>query len=199
MINIRKVVVLTTLLLSGLVSSASATVIVDTGPGPAEGGGWSLYDTSWLGAGFSLLNNTTLTDIYGWMAGVGTAHIGIYDDGGGLPGGELFSSQFTLESTNDWYGLSGLDWGLAAGDYWVTFEVRSDDSLVSGSMPEPSANPLPTAYRNLSSSSFSWQGPNSLEIGVLIEGTPVPEPSTFILLGAGLAGLGFVVRRRKKE
>jgi len=28
---------------------------------------------------------------------------------------------------------------------------------------------------------------------------PVPEPSTIILLGGGLAGLAFVVRRRKKE
>jgi hypothetical protein len=28
---------------------------------------------------------------------------------------------------------------------------------------------------------------------------PVPEPSTFLLLCAGLAGLGFVARRRRKE
>ena len=30
-------------------------------------------------------------------------------------------------------------------------------------------------------------------------GTVVPEPSTFLLLGAGLAGLGIVIRRRRKE
>ena len=29
--------------------------------------------------------------------------------------------------------------------------------------------------------------------------TPIPEPSTFLLLGGGLAGLAFAVRRRRKE
>jgi hypothetical protein len=32
-----------------------------------------------------------------------------------------------------------------------------------------------------------------------LNGTPVPEPSTFLLLGGGLAGLAFVVRRKRKD
>ncbi len=42
-------------------------------------------------------------------------------------------------------------------------------------------------------------GPSFLYIDNVRAPAPVPEPSTFLLLGVGLAGLGFVVRRRRKE
>ena len=123
--SILKTVVLTVLLLSGVASSADAIKIVDTGPGLNSTSGWTLFANQSLGAEFSIANNMALTDIEGWIYprdGVGgTGHIGIYTDGGEIPGTELFSSQFDIISPDpdspDWYGLNDLNWILGAGTY----------------------------------------------------------------------------------
>ena len=66
---------------------ASATLIIDTGPGPF-GGGWDLDAHQWLAAEFSLGASFTITDVQGWIGNgqqsqiTGTVTAVIYTDGG---------------------------------------------------------------------------------------------------------------------
>jgi len=61
---------------------------------------------------------------------------------------------------------------------------------------------LDSGYRYIKLAAWSEFGnPDELyepEIDA-VAGIPIPEPSTFLLLGGGLVGLAFVVRRRRKE
>jgi hypothetical protein len=77
------------------------------------------FDTQY-GAQFTSLYEATLT-------------IGIASDAGSLPGSLLFQSSTTVHGSQaaGWSGLTGLDWGLLPGTYWITFS--STDAL--GYMP----------------------------------------------------------------
>lgn len=204
---------LTSICLFAAALPAQSALLVDTGPGPAglPGNLWVFNGGDKLAGQFTLATDTSIGSIQGWM-GIDTFvtsgfnfDIHIYSDLHGLPELSMFSgSAFAAAPTNvpageeygfDWHGLSGLNWNLAPGTYWVTFE--GTNPIQSALMPGPSVNPLARYSTNTVVTNGAWVAADDLKLGIRIEGSPVPIPSAIWLLGSGLFGLiGFAARRQ---
>lgn len=168
------------------------------GPGSSGVGGWTLAETQWLAAQFSLGAATTITDVQGWIGGgPGSATAAIYTDGGDVPGFEFLSAEFTAAAPEGWCGPAGLNWLLVPGDYWVAYQVQAGQTLF-GHMSNPSTFPL----LNEAHGDAPWVANDNLNFGVRIFGTTavaaIPEPSTYALMLAGLGFVAFVANRRRK-
>ncbi|HLI63037.1 MAG TPA: PEP-CTERM sorting domain-containing protein [Terriglobales bacterium] len=100
--------------------------------------------------------------------------------------GQGFGSYSIYTST-----VTGLDVPLAGGTYWL--ELLNGTTEVSGYPIYWDENQGPsTAYQNegiglIGSEAFTINGTS---------GGPVPEPSSILLLGSGVLGLGGLIRRR---
>ncbi|NOX97496.1 MAG: PEP-CTERM sorting domain-containing protein [Nitrospirae bacterium] len=184
-----------------LTTPAQAVYIVDTGQ-PSVGVGHVLDSSQWLAAEFTLTQNYTLTDIQGFMYTAntpGTAGVAIYSDGGDVPGTEIYSDAFYIYAGESWQGLSGLTWNLEANTYWVSFEVRPEHtfygSMADGSPPSPLGNEaIKSTYNN---GPGVWVGDDNLDLGIRIQGSVIPEPSSMLLLGSGIVSMAAALRRRK--
>lgn len=190
---------------------ANAALIIDTGPGAATGGAALVSSATgglnqWLAAKFELNSAQYITDIAGWVDSTGQTGklftISVYGGGGEIPDPSnlLYINQATVTGSGGggWEGYH-INWGngleLAAGSYWLGFEVRSGDTY-AGSMPGGSSFPLlDEAYNNYG----YWVGSDNLDLGIRISGNqvPVPLPPALWLLGSGLLGLIGMSRHKK--
>jgi len=199
---------LTLLICLATASTASAYYVVDTGePVAYSGSTWLLSPSnpaSSLGAKFTLYEPTVITGIEGYMSAWqqgGPISVSVRSSAGNIPGStNYFYNGFDLYSFEPgWYGATGIDQLLPAGDYWVVFgiwSIFSNKAAMYSYSPSPLAN---EAYCN-GAVYGTWFPHNDLNLGIRITGeepgSNVPLPPAVLMLGSGLVGL--LISRRKK-
>ena len=179
-----------------IAAPAQAATLVDTGTPPPSNTTWTLSPSQSLAAEFTLSAASVIDSIMGHIRGSGnsTITIGLFTDGGEIPGMQLFAGTFASTSGTSFQGLTGLSWAVGAGTYWVTFASTGFDGM-SQNAPSPLGN---EAFAPAGSGFIENDG---LNLGVRITGNAgtgaVPEPGTWVMLILGFGLLGGVARRQR--
>lgn len=180
-----------------ITATSNASTIVDTGvpdPWPDAAGDPVLTLGVAMMARFTVLEHSQITDALGHLSSAsagGTFTVALYGDGAGAPGAELFAAAASAPDVTfdlvgnaipDWRGVSGVDWKVGPGAYWVSFEVRPGDTF-SGFAANPAPHPL--ALEGIGGDGGFI--PMALALGVRIDAVPVPVPvpgAGWLLVGA---------------
>lgn len=163
-------------------------------------GSLALDGADWLAGQISFSQASQIQSIQAFvndMGAGGTFTIALYNDTAShLPGNLLNSWSASFTSATDangsgWNGVSGLNYNVGAGKYWVALEVQGSDTfsgVATGTLNDP-----------LNSYAFNaggFQGYQAMTQSFGLQVAAVPEPETYALILAGLGLIGFMARRR---
>lgn len=189
------------------VSGAAAVEILNTGP--TDGSTGAIYnngvnDYQTYARLVHLDRSYDITDVQGLFSvdRAGMLRVSVYSNDRSIPSELLYTATTFAEVSKavKWLGVSGVNWSLAAGDYWFAF--GADIGGFYGNTPSYNYTdrPLATAHINHFYSDWfrhgkGYNGTLALKVSGNVAAVPEAGPLAMLAVAVPLAGL--LARGRK--
>jgi hypothetical protein len=180
---------------------ASADVVLDTGTPTSTALPAVLDGNDYYAAEFSVSSTESITSVEAYLiAGMDSPNdtftMALY-------GSDLLTNRYSSQiyagqasyQSDGFNGLSGLNWTVGPGTYWIALEVGAADSAIGLGLPTPTTGGTAPALDFAYNSGSGYSDVGAIPFSVQVTATPVPLPAAIWLLGGGLLGLSSRVRR----